>query len=85
VDPHRISPALLGFSAINYLPVLLSLTPATGIVNENAGTLGFTVVRTGDLTSPLVVNLAGKLGGQVWIRSRRPAGSALSICLPAFF
>jgi len=31
----------------------------------------------------LVVNLAGKLGGQVWIRSRRPAGSALSICLPA--
>ncbi len=31
----------------------------------------------------LLISLAGKLGGQVWIRSRRPAGSALSICLPA--
>lgn len=30
-----------------------------------------------------VVTLAGKLGGQVWIRNRRPVGSALSICLPA--
>lgn len=30
-----------------------------------------------------VVSLAGKLGGQVWIRNRRPIGSALSIGLPA--
>lgn len=31
----------------------------------------------------LVISLANKLGGQVWVRGRRPVGAALTACLPA--
>jgi CheY-like chemotaxis protein len=58
---------------------------------------GPTVRETGSLRLPefdaspdrpmsdiaLVISLANKLGGQVWVRGRRPAGAALTTCLPA--